>query len=63
MHCGEVLTLKTASFGFGRFIRHSLTENSGQKRLPKNMHRTIPVDVRTPIWTEVVVGLTMTARV
>ena len=39
-----------------------LTENSGQKRLPKNMHRTVPVDVRTPIWTEAVVGLTTTAR-
>ena len=44
--------MKTASFGFGRFIRHSLPENSGQKRLPKNMHRTVPVDVRTPIWME-----------
>ena len=39
-----------------------LTENSGQKRLPKNMHRTVPVDVRTPIWTEAVVGSTTTAR-
>ena len=62
MRCGEVLTLKTASFGFGRFIRHSLTENSEQKRLLKNMHRTVPVDVRTPIWMEAVVGLTTTAR-
>ena len=44
--------MKTASFGFGRFIRHSLTENSEQKRLPKNMHRTVPADVRTPIWME-----------
>ena len=39
-----------------------LTENSGQKRLPKNMHRTVPVDVRTPIWMEAVVGSTTTAR-
>ena len=39
-----------------------LTENSGQKRLLKNMHRTVPVDVRTPIWTEAVVGSTTTAR-
>ena len=39
-----------------------LTENSGQKRLPKNMHRTVPVDVRTPSWMEAVVGSTTTAR-
>lgn len=52
----------TACAEYDVFIRHSLTENSGQKRLPKNMHRTVPVDVRTPIWTEAVVGSTTTAR-
>ena len=29
--------LKAANFGYGKFISCSLTENSGQKLLPKNM--------------------------
>ena len=30
--------LKAANFGYGKFISCSLTENSGQKLLPTNMH-------------------------
>ena len=50
-------------FGYGKFISCSLTENSGQKLLPTNMHRMAPAVLHTLIWTEAVVGLTMTARV
>ena len=39
MRCGEVPMLKAANFGYGKFISCSLTENSGQKLLPTNMHR------------------------
>ena len=63
MRCGEVPMLKAANFGYGKFISCSLTENSGQKLLPKNMHRMAPAVLHTLIWTETVVGLTMTARV
>ena len=31
--------LKAANFGYGKFISCSLTENSGQKLLPKNADR------------------------
>jgi hypothetical protein len=58
----EAPTLKTANFGYGKFISCSLTETSGQKLLPKNMLQTDPVAPRTPIWMEVAAGLTMTAR-
>lgn len=62
---GGTLSLETANianFGYGKFIRCSLTESSGQKLSPKNTHHTAPVVPRTLIWTEAVVGLTMTAR-
>ena len=62
MLCGEAPTLKTANFGYGKFISCSLTETSGQKLLTKNMLQTDPVAPRTPIWMEVAAGLTMTAR-
>ena len=55
--------LKAANFGYGKFISCSLTENSGQKLLPTNMHRMAPAVLHTLIWTEAVVGLAMTARV
>ena len=63
MRCGEVPMLKAANFGYGKFISCSLTENSGQKLLPTNMHRMAPAVLHTLIWTGTVVGLTMTARV
>ena len=63
MRCGEVPMLKAANFGYGKFISCSLTESSGQKLSPKNTHHTAPAVLHTLIWTEAVVGLTMTARV
>ena len=46
--------LKAANFGYGKFISCSLTENSGQKLLPTNMHRMAPAVLHTLIWTEAV---------
>ena len=59
MRCGEVPMLKAANFGYGKFISCNLTENSGQKLLPTNMHRMAPAVLHTLIWTEAVVGLTI----
>ena len=46
---------------FNPAVELSYLDEAQQRDFLQAMHRTVPVDVRTPIWTEAVVGSTTTA--